>query len=152
MQINTMTNQQPSLNGAAYSSDRDKKEKEQMVQDFYSVPDIQKRVRNLVNKSTRLNLNLDELRKFNGSLAEFVVRHPIDAITLFEKQLQLEIDKNTGMDGSGKGQQSKAAVREEAAFPRKVQTFHVNFEGNFGHNFVTPRGLKAPLLNQMVAV
>jgi DNA replication licensing factor MCM3 len=28
----------------------------------------------------------------------------------------------------------------------------VNFEGNFGKNYVTPRGLKATLVNQFVQV
>lgn len=30
--------------------------------------------------------------------------------------------------------------------------YYVNFEGNFGKNYVTPRGLKADLMNQLVAV
>ena len=31
-------------------------------------------------------------------------------------------------------------------------TYYVNFEGNFGKNYVTPRGLKANLVNQYVQV
>lgn len=30
--------------------------------------------------------------------------------------------------------------------------YYINFEGNFGRNHVTPRGLKADLVNQYVAV
>ena len=37
-------------------------------------------------------------------------------------------------------------------FPTKVQTYYVNFEGNLGQNYVTPRGLQANLANQYVAV
>ena len=35
-------------------------------------------------------------------------------------------------------------------FPKKVQVFYVNFEGNIGRNYVTPRGLKATLVNKFV--
>lgn len=37
-------------------------------------------------------------------------------------------------------------------FPQKVKKHHITFEGNFGRNHVTPRGLKAPLVNQFVSV
>jgi len=37
-------------------------------------------------------------------------------------------------------------------FPTKVKTYYVNFEGNFGKNYVTPRGLKSTLVNQFVQV
>ena len=33
-----------------------------------------------------------------------------------------------------------------------MQTYYVNFEGNFGKNYVTPRGLKAKLINNLVQV
>ena len=37
-------------------------------------------------------------------------------------------------------------------FPKKMQVFYVNFEGNIGRNYVTPRGLKATLVNKFVQV
>lgn len=37
-------------------------------------------------------------------------------------------------------------------FPKKTTVYYVNFDGNFGRNHVTPRGLKAELINQFVAV
>ncbi len=37
-------------------------------------------------------------------------------------------------------------------FPKKLPVYYVNFEGNFGRNHVTPRGLKAELVNKYVAV
>lgn len=30
--------------------------------------------------------------------------------------------------------------------------YYINFEGNFGKNHITPRGLKAELVNQFIAV
>ena len=49
-------------------------------------------------------------------------------------------------------EKNQAQNKDDLQFPKKVQIYHVNFEGNFGQNFVTPRGLKANLMNQMVAV
>ncbi len=43
-------------------------------------------------------------------------------------------------------------VATDDKFPKKVMTYHINFEGHFGRNLVTPRGLKANLINQMVSV
>lgn len=37
-------------------------------------------------------------------------------------------------------------------YPKKSVAYHVNFEGSFGTNHVTPRGLKSNLVNQMVTV
>jgi DNA replication licensing factor MCM3 len=37
-------------------------------------------------------------------------------------------------------------------FPKKTTVYYVNFDGNFGRNHVTPRGLKADLINQFVNV
>jgi hypothetical protein len=38
----------------------------------------------LGGRGARFNVNLDELRQFNPRLANFVVKHPIDAIKMFE--------------------------------------------------------------------
>jgi DNA replication licensing factor MCM3 len=38
------------------------------------------------------------------------------------------------------------------AFPTKVRKIHVSLTGNFAANHVTPRGLKANLVNQFVSV
>ena len=38
-------------------------------------------------------------------------------------------------------------VAQDAQFPKKVPVYYVNFEGNFGKHHVTPRGLKADLIN-----
>jgi DNA replication licensing factor MCM3 len=43
-------------------------------------------------------------------------------------------------------------MSNDKAFPTKVKKYYVNFEGNFGRNHVTPRGLKANLINQLVTV
>jgi DNA replication licensing factor MCM3 len=38
------------------------------------------------------------------------------------------------------------------AFPTKTEEWKINLDGNLGKNFVTPRGLKQNLLNQLVRV
>ena len=40
----------------------------------------------------------------------------------------------------------------DAYFPKKTMSYYINFEGNFGKNHITPRGLKADLVNQFVCV
>ena len=58
-------------------------------------------------------------------------------------------------DGSGKTgghPEKQAANQADKAFPTKVKRYYINFEGNFGRNHVTPRGLKANLINQLVTV
>ena len=42
--------------------------------------------------------------------------------------------------------------KKYAHFPDKQPTYRVSFEGNLGRNFVTPRGLTANLVNNLVAV
>ena len=56
-------------------------------------------------------------------------------------------------DDSLKGMNEKTAARSnDMAFPTKVKKYYVNFDGNFGRNHITPRGLKANLINQLVTV
>jgi DNA replication licensing factor MCM3 len=44
------------------------------------------------------------------------------------------------------------AQSKSETFPTKAQTNHVNFTGNFGRHYITPRGLKAQMLNKLVRV
>ena len=54
-------------------------------------------------------------------------------------------------EDSGKQNQEKiAAQNADIHFPKKTLTYYINFEGNFGKNYVTPRGLKANLVNRYV--
>jgi len=56
-------------------------------------------------------------------------------------------------DDGGKLNSEKTAVQSsDVNFPKKVKTYYINFEGNFGKNYVTPRGLKSALVNQFVQV
>ena len=84
-------------------------------------------------KGARFNVNIDELRQFNPRLANFVVKSPIDAIKMFENQLNGTIKGMNDVDG-GKGglNNEKTSNASDMYFPRKVQVYYINFEGNFG--------------------
>lgn len=103
-------------------------------------------------QSSRLEINLDDLRQFSPDLAKYVVKNPIEAINMFESQLDRSVQDLK--DDQGKGNAEKQALQNAAdrAFPTKVKKYYVSFEGNFGANHVTPRGLKATLVNQFVSV
>lgn len=54
-------------------------------------------------------------------------------------------------ESSAKVNSEKLAAAQDN-FPRKSQLYYVNFEGNFGKRHITPRGLRAELMNQYVQV
>ena len=55
------------------------------TQEFLNKPENQKALKEL--KTHRFSVNLDALRKFNPRLENFVKRTPIDAIKMFEDQI-----------------------------------------------------------------
>mmetsp|Transcript_34128 Transcript_34128/g.25190 ORF Transcript_34128/g.25190 Transcript_34128/m.25190 type:complete len:130 (+) Transcript_34128:1-390(+) len=111
-------------------------------------------MRSLLGRGSRLSVNIDELRAFSPDLATFVMKSPLKAIKLFEEALNNHMKGLSEELGQGKGSQKQVAqaASAEAFFPRKVLAYHVSFDGNFGENFVTPRGLRSNLVNQMVTV
>lgn len=56
----------------------------------------------------------------------------------------MQDDATHGKAGSNP---EKMAARTDSQFPTKTKVYYVNFDGNFGRNHVTPRGLKADLIN-----
>ena len=84
-------------------------------------------------------------------MANYVMRNPIDAVSMFEGELDRTIKEM--QDDSAKGASDKqAAATNDKAFPTKTKRYYINFEGAFGRNLVTPRGLKADKVNQLVQV
>ena len=105
----------------------------------------------MVGRGQRFNVNIDEIRQFNPKLSQYIAKHPIDAIKMFEDELNAQMRDMT--ENSGKQNSEKLAVQSnDIAFPKKTQIYYINFEGNFGKNYVTPRGLKSTLVNQFVQV
>lgn len=66
---------------------------------------------------------------------------------MFESQLERSVQDLR--DDQQKGQSEKQALSNanDKMFPTKTKKFYVSFEGNFGKNHVTPRGLKSNLVN-----
>jgi DNA replication licensing factor MCM3 len=145
MQINTSTTQ------GMLQGDAAKLQLQEIVQDFLNHQDSQRKIRTLIGRGNRLTVNMDELRAFNPRLASFVLKDPLQAIKMFQDQLNQTI-KGMQDDGGGKGGTSEKLAAADTMFPKKTTVYYVNFDGNFGRNHVTPRGLKAELINQFVAV
>jgi DNA replicative helicase MCM subunit Mcm2 (Cdc46/Mcm family) len=141
------------MNGGQESSDAMKNQMRDASNEFMNLPEIKKRIRDMVgqNKSNRFNVSIDEVRHFAPKVSQYITKNPIDAIKLFEDSLNQTV---RGMqEDHGKGNSEKQqAQSSDVHFPKKVEIYYVNFEGNFGKNYVTPRGLKANLVNQFVQV
>ena len=140
MQINT------SAGGAGMiSGDAEKLQLQEMVQDYLNHQDSQRKIRGLIGRGNRLTVNMDELRAFNPRLAQFVLKDPLSALKIFQDQLNQTI-KGMQDDATG-GKSEKTQAAADSMFPKKTTVYYVNFDGNFGRNHVTPRGLKADLIN-----
>ena len=95
---------------------------------------------------------MDDLRRASPDLAKYVQKNPIDAVHLFETCLDRTIkEMKDDTSKAGHPDKQQAGVNDKA-FPTKTKRYYVNFEGNFGRNLVTPRGLKANLINNLVSV
>ena len=132
------------------SSDQEKFAMQEAANEFMDLAENRDRIKDLLGRGQRFNVNIDEVRQFNSRLSQYITSHPIEAIKIFEDQLNQTV---RGMqEDNGKQNQEKAAVSSDVHFPKKTQTYYVNFQGNFGKNYVTPRGLKAGLVNKFVQV
>ena len=131
-------------------SDAEKLQMQEMVQDFLNHQESQKKIRGMLGRSNRLNVNMDELRQFNPRLAQFVLRKPLEGIKMFQDQLNQTVKGMQDDATNGKGGNEKGMMTDQ--FPKKTVVYYVNFDGNFGRNHVSPRGLKADLINQYVNV
>ena len=63
-----------------------------LAADYLNKREVKKQINNIsATPGTRLNINLDELRQFDGRLASYVLKHPVDAVSMFENQLDQKI-------------------------------------------------------------
>jgi DNA replicative helicase MCM subunit Mcm2 (Cdc46/Mcm family) len=46
---------------------------------------MKKRIKNVASEGKRLDINIDEVRQFDPKLAAFIIRSPIEAISIFEE-------------------------------------------------------------------
>ena len=140
--------------GLSFDEQQLKEFSRQKITEYMSKPAVRKEIKSMLAKQNqRLSISIDELRRTDPTLAKFVTKSPIDAVSMFEGELDRAIKEMT--DDAGKGgnsEKQQAAQANDRAFPTKTKRYYINFEGNFGTNHVTPRGLKSNLVNQLVSV
>ncbi len=73
-------------------------------------------MKGIIGKSNRFSVNIDELRTFNPRLANFVVKNPIEAIKMFQDQLNAKI-RGLHEEGGKAGNEKQALMADN--FPRK---------------------------------
>lgn len=95
----------------------------------------------------RYQINIDEVRQNSPKLAKYIIQQPSKAIKMFEDKANKIIED---LDSSLSNEKMRA--NEQKMFPTKQPKLRLTFEGNLGRNFVTPRGLKANMLNSLVRV
>lgn len=102
-------------------------------------------------KSTRLVVDLNDLREYDASFTDSAIgsqdnivsrllRHPAEFVPPFEEAVKERVFNIDSLYG---GKETETT---------KDMQFYVGFEGDFGHHNVTPRGLLASYLTQMVCV
>ena len=61
-----------------------------------NLPESQDRIRNLIGRGQRLNVDIDEVRNHSPKLARYMQKKPIDAIKMFEDNLNESVKKAMG--------------------------------------------------------
>ena len=67
--------------------------------EFMNLGENKNRIRNLIGRSNRLNVDIDEVRKFNPRLANYIKSNPIEGIFMFEEHLRTIVDSMQGESG-----------------------------------------------------
>jgi DNA replication licensing factor MCM3 len=120
------------------------RENEININKYMSRPEINNKIQEMVNRGNkRLVINLDSLRDFNENLAKILLRNPLKLIPLFENNLQEQTNEALD-DIKQKGQNT---IRDNLS-----TRYRVTFEGTFGKNMISPRGLTSELVNQLVCI
>lgn len=70
----------------------------------------------MLGRNPRLSVNVDDLRRVDQRFARFVLRNPLDAIKMFEDELNAQM-KTLQQQPDAKGGEKTHA---DDAFPRKV--------------------------------
>lgn len=119
---------------------------ESLIQRYMGRTEISHKIQEMLNNNQyRLTLNLDEMRNFNSKLTNEIMKNPLKWIDYIQNHLS---DLVTEMNNSG---DIKRSARDASAI-KKQEPYLVNFEGAYGRNMVSPRGLTADLANNLVSV
>lgn len=136
------------MGGGQVNADRERLDIMDKVNEFMNNTEIKKRIKQLQGRGIRLNLDIDEIRSFDPRLAKYIIKRPIEALRMFEDELNQSI---RALEQEEKNEKTQVQ-NSDLNFPKKITTYYVNFKGNIGRNYVTPRGLKSKLVNEMVQV
>ena len=68
-QINSMTNQNVAMGGQPPNSELEKAMMKDKAEEFMSLDATQSRIRQILGKGQRFNVNIDEVRKFDPKLS-----------------------------------------------------------------------------------
>jgi len=60
---------------------------EDAAADLMGASEMRRRIKDIVGRGSRLHVDIDEVRQFNPSLSAYIVRNPIEAISIFERIL-----------------------------------------------------------------
>jgi DNA replicative helicase MCM subunit Mcm2 (Cdc46/Mcm family) len=101
------------------------------VQEFLNNEESNKKIRAIIGRGSRLNINIDEIREFNPALAKYILKSPIEAIKIFEDQLNSKIRNLSEDSGKMEGGLKQHNQSLDQNFPKKTLVYHVNFEGHF---------------------
>jgi DNA replication licensing factor MCM3 len=132
------------LNNIAENSRQN--ELESSVIKFMNKSEITQKIQDMINRgSRRLVINIDTIRLFDINLASEIIKDPMRLIPLFEANLT---EQTTELLSSSE----KTKTQKTDLLSKKQVGYKVTFEGSFGRNMVSPRGLSADLTNQFVCV
>jgi DNA replication licensing factor MCM3 len=121
---------------------------ENSIMKFMGRSEMMTKIQDMVNRSQRrLIINIDTVRQYDAHLASQIIANPMKIIPMFEAHLQEQT--NEVLHSSDK---LKSQKNDKSLLSMKQVPFKVTFEGTFGRNMVSPRGLGAELTNQFVCV
>jgi DNA replication licensing factor MCM3 len=119
---------------------------ESLIQRYMGKTEISNKIQDMLNNNQhRLTLNLDDMRNFSTKLTSEVLKNPLKWLDYIQNHLSNLV---TEMNNSG---DIKRSVRDISAI-KKQEPYLINFDGAFGRNMVSPRGLTADLANNYVSV
>jgi DNA replication licensing factor MCM3 len=119
---------------------------ENLIIKFMGNSDITQKIQDMVNRNEkRLVIDIDKLRQFDQNLLIMLIKNPLKVIPMFENHLLELTNELQNSSGKIKTQKNEKTVT-------KKQVYTVTFEGTFGRNMVSPRGLTADLTNQLVCI
>lgn len=125
-----------------------KGELEAKMTQFLLQSDVKESIQRAVSEKTRYNIDLDQMRKFDKTLSDAIFKCPEKVIVVMERKLNEMINEFKDESLTDK----MRAQAETKTFPVKTNKNHLSFTGNFGRHHITPRGLKANMLNKLVKV